>query len=570
MPNASDILWFKQQFGGTIRAAIAGTPFDVDMLTAIACQETGYIWQVLRKKPLSTDKILELCVGDTLDQSAGRKAFPKTKAALVAKPNGQAMFQIARQALLDMAMHVPGYAGAAAKADKFCHGFGVFQYDLQFFLTDPNYFLERRYANFDASLDKCLAELKRGLAKLGWKTKTSLTDHEMACVGIAYNTGGFKPAKGLKQGHYNKSSKKFYGELLFEFIRLSRTVALPGQAPEIAPPAAGHAIVAQPSEVTASGAAYVVDTSSGTLRLRSEPKVSKPATANVVGEMPDGHPVRAVTGKAINGFLEVETSLSGALLRGFASKAFLKTASAGTSIPVVVPAAAPPSSGIVAVYMPRKPGTVTKRTAIAGAHTLNESGQPGRTGTTPDALRADLAAIIDWLAVDKTAHKRYQPRDGLTFCNIYAHDFCHLAGAYLPRVWWTPKALLQLSNGGQVKPLYGDTIDEQRANDLFRWLRDFGPAFGWRQTGTLDKLQLEANQGALGLIVARRKNDGKSGHIVMVVPETDTAHAKRDAAGAVTAPLQSQAGATNFRYSTGKLDWWKGDQFAESAFWLHA
>src|SRR5262249_5911588 len=103
-----------------------------------------------------------------------------------------------------------------------------------------------------------------------------------------------------------------------------------------------------------------------------------------------------------------------------------------------------------------------------------------------------------------------------------------------------------------------------------RWLRDFGARFGWRQTGTLTKLQQAANQGAIGIIVARRKEDGRSGHIVAVVPETAEKRAKRDASGEVVAPLQSQAGARNFRYTTGGLNWWKGGQFAESAFWLHA
>ena len=32
MPNAEDIRWFKQQFGKKIDAAVAGTPFDLDML----------------------------------------------------------------------------------------------------------------------------------------------------------------------------------------------------------------------------------------------------------------------------------------------------------------------------------------------------------------------------------------------------------------------------------------------------------------------------------------------------------------------------------------------------------
>ena len=122
-----------------------------------------------------------------------------------------------------------------------------------------------------------------------------------------------------------------------------------------------------------------------------------------------------------------------------------------------------------------------------------------------------------------------------------------LAGVYLPRVWWTPGAIEKLAQGQTVKPLIGNTISEIRANDLFRWLRDFGPRFGWRQTGTLTKLQQEANQGAVCLIVARRKEDGKSGHIVAVVPETESASAARNSAGEVVRPLQSQAGSKNFR-----------------------
>ena len=124
--------------------------------------------------------------------------------------------------------------------------------------------------------------------------------------------------------------------------------------------------------------------------------------------------------------------------------------------------------------------------------------------------------------------------------------------------------------GKQVEPLYGQTIDEVRANDLFRWLRDFGLDFGWRRSSSLDELQTEVNQGAIGVVVARRREDGRSGHIVMLVPETDEHRAQRDASGKVVAPLQSQAGATNFRYGRGGRDWWKGAQFAESAFWLHA
>src|SRR5258706_5801600 len=127
MPNADDVRWFKQQFAGEIEAAIQRTPLSVDMITAIACQETGYIWQVLRKEPLGRDQILELCVGDTLDSSRGRSAFPKDKTDLIARKNGPQMFEVARKALEDLARHIVSYRGAAANPDKFGHGFGTFQ-----------------------------------------------------------------------------------------------------------------------------------------------------------------------------------------------------------------------------------------------------------------------------------------------------------------------------------------------------------------------------------------------------------------------------------------------------------
>ena len=568
MPNSEAIRWFKSEFAEDIEGAVTGTPFDLDMITAIACQETGHIWSTLHKKPgLSTQKIVALCVGDTLDADKGRKAFPQTKADLIAKPKGQQMFDIARKALEEMAAQVPGFTGAVRKPDKFCHGYGVFQRDLQFFLDDPDYFLERRYEQFGESLEQCLGELKKGLRKLGFQGRTSLTDFEFACVAIAYNTGGFKPSKGLKQGHFN--GQRFYGEEVFDFVRLSRTVAKPGTTATISPASPGSAIIPPPTPITASGPAFLVDTREAPLRLRSEPKISEPPTKNVIGHLPDGHPVRAVTGTAVNGFMEVETSLFGALLRGFVSEALLKRAPRATTIPVEAPAAEPPKTGVIAVTMPRRPGTVTKRADLAGAHSLNEPGQPGRKGVTPQDLVAELAKIVDWLAVDDPGHKRYQPRSGLTFCNIYAHDYCHLAGVFLPRVWWTQRAATDLALGKTVQPLIENTITEVRANNLFRWLREFGADFGWRQTGTLNKLQDAANQGAVALIIARRKQDGRSGHVTMVVPETGGHLARRNAAGEVTAPLQSQAGTVNFRFGTGKANWWLGDQFAESAFWIH-
>jgi hypothetical protein len=236
MPTADDIRWFKQQFSGQIQPALSGTPFDVDMLVAIACQETGEIWPILRRKGLSLDRITALCVGDTIDfPRRSKQAFPKNKDDLVAAPNGQAMFEVARSALEDMATFIPGYTSSVANPNKFCHGFGVFQRDIQFFKVDPAYFLDRRYEKFDQSLAQALNELRDGLKTVRLQNRTTITDLEFASVAIAYNTGGFNPAKGLKQGFFD--GEEFYGERIAELLKLSRSVQA---ATQLAP---GHYVV---------------------------------------------------------------------------------------------------------------------------------------------------------------------------------------------------------------------------------------------------------------------------------------------------------------------------------------
>jgi hypothetical protein len=311
MPDKDDMRWFKQQFHEKINAAVVNTPFSLDFMTALACQETGEVWPKLRKKDLSVDRILDLCVGDTID---GRSAFPRSKAELVAAPNGQKMFDIARAALVDMAQFITDYQKVAQNPDKFCHGFGIFQYDIQFFKNeDPDYFLQRRYTSFDASLGKALSELKSAAKKIGLHTKPALSDMEMTFVAIAYNTGGFNPAKGLKQGFRPKDKNGipvglFYGEQTFQFIQTSKTVPVDDAGPAPTPDPAGLRLKV---------------TSTDPLRLRNE-AVIDPTNANVLTRLPNGHVVSATTNQVVNGFLEVETDFDGKHFKGFASAQFLK------------------------------------------------------------------------------------------------------------------------------------------------------------------------------------------------------------------------------------------------------
>lgn len=559
MPNAEDIRWFKQQFAARIDAAVAGTPFDLDMLTALACQETGEIWPVLRRAGLPVDEILKLCVGDTLDR---KSTFPRDRAHLESRPGGVEMFESAHSALGAMAHYIPGYRGAAGNPNKFCKGFGIFQYDLQFFDSSTASYFLGGYADFGTCLKRCIGELKEAMKRAKVKPDPVLTDMQKAAVAIAYNSGGYDPKKGLDQG-YRPKDGLYYGRSYYGFLQLAHQVRLDvAPAP---PPAPGEAILPPPT-APRPGKPYVVATEDGTLNVRKTPAKGD----NVLASLPRGHPVMVMPDPERNGFRFIETSLRGALVRGWAWAELLKPSNEGGVLAEIAANIVPaPAFAIPPVSLPLRAGTVIRRADPANAGSLNEAGQPTRTGTTPEQLCERIADIVEWLAVDNPAHKRYQPRDGLTFCNMYAHDFCHLAQVYLPRVWWSASALIEISRGVAVEPRYGQTIDEQRANSLFRWLRDFGPQFGWRQTGSLTKLQLAADSGGIALIVARRKEDGRSGHIVMVVPE-GARRATRDSAGEVVAPLQSQAGSTNFRYGTGRAGWWRDERFAEFAFWVHA
>lgn len=564
MKNSEAILWFKSTFQQQLPQAVAGTPFCIDLLSAIALQETGYIWSVLVAKGLPVNQVLRLCVGDTID-APGRNAFPKNKQELLSLPKGQQIFDIARQCLVDMAQHIAGYRNAVTNSSKFCRGFGIFQCDLQFAKTKADYFLNQAWGDIVKCLELMMEELKAAQSRQGWSAKTTLTDFEKIHIAIAYNRGKSTLSKGFRQGHFD--GERYYGEYIQEYLATAQGIQVaPTPSPSPAPlPDPVPAPIPLPTPIESGSEVYRVNVSS-TLKLRMAPDTS----AGIRASLPAGQLVQRIGGLKTDAWYQVETSINGAYFAGFVSAQYLQPMPAGTQIPVVVVSSQLPTSGAVAVYCPREPGSITTRTAPAGARSLNEPGMPARTGDTALKRVQDIAAIIDWLDVENPANQRYAPGNGKTYCNVYAHDFCMLAGAYIPRVWWTGSALLKLGQGQQVPALIGDTIDEQRANDIFRWFKSFGPAFGWRETGTFTKLQDAANLGAVCIIIARRKEEGKSGHVDMVVPESDAFKAVRNTAGEVTTPLQSQAGRVNFKYGRGDRKWWEGDEFADYALWMHA
>jgi hypothetical protein len=225
MSEQDAIKWFKSQFGTAVQQACQGTPYSLDMVTAIAMQETyadcwGRLYQA--KSP---ELVLRLCVGDTLD-APNRSAFPRTKDDLLAAAGGQQMFDVARQALLEIAQYNKAYAGAAQNPNKFCHGFGVFQYDIQHFRipANQNFFLQRGWYDFRQCLDKLMQELNAALARAYPHGKPSLTDEETMYVAVAYNAGHVNVGAGPKQG-YRDGSGVYYGENFQRYLAMAHGVA---------------------------------------------------------------------------------------------------------------------------------------------------------------------------------------------------------------------------------------------------------------------------------------------------------------------------------------------------------
>lgn len=307
-----------------------------------------------------------------------------------------------------------------------------------------------------------------------------------------------------------------------------------------------------------AAAGEVCRVSSSQLNLRSVPTTQGNTP---IAQLPEGQLVR-VLGQAAEPWMRIRTTLGGSDVVGYASSKYLLPVDAGFA---PVPQAATPIPPVH--YRENDPDS---RRASTGkrAEPLGESDRPVRDAAASPAQRVQqLGAIVDWLDAPNSARYR---RDQATYCNVYAADFCYLAGVYLTRVWWTDSALMRIAKGEVLTAIYGSTIREMRADDLHAWLIEFGPMFGWQRVFDATALQSAANGGSVGIVCADRDAEGKPGHISIVVPETDTRRAKRDADGHVTLPLQSQAGAVNFRYSTGDSAWWEDPIFRSYVFFVHA
>ena len=193
---------------------------------------------------------------------------------------------------------------------------------------------------------------------------------------------------------------------------------------------------------------------------------------------------------------------------------------------------------------------------------------PFRDLTDTASKKESIGRLIDKLDVAVSA--RYQKTVEDTYCNVYSYDYCYFCKAYLPTVWWTDESLEKILQGQEVEVIFEQTVDRIYSSAIHDWFLQWGTSFGWERMFTADEIQNKVNaNGGIGIICAKRKIKGLSGHIVPVIPETDLNKAYREN-GIVVYPLQSQAGKLNYNYfSDVRKDWWNDDLYSSYVFYYH-
>lgn len=189
-----------------------------------------------------------------------------------------------------------------------------------------------------------------------------------------------------------------------------------------------------------------------------------------------------------------------------------------------------------------------------------------------DRLRARLYRVNAYAvtrALNVEGSKRWKPRGGDTFCNVYSYDMVRALGAYLPRVWWYKNAEQRVRNGDDVAVAYGKTVYEMNADGMYAWMDGAGKELGWQRVDDMAVAQAMANEGRVAIILAEHKNG--PGHVSVILPETEQLKAggdevRDDGSATEVLPVQSQAGSRNFNSRTGSSAWWKKRGYTGAAF----
>lgn len=148
--------WMKSNFKAHMEEAVSNTPFSVDLLCGIACQETAYFWlNLIDDHPV--DEVLARCVLDASGDYPGtsRNAFPKNTEVFRERFGDDFTNMLIDEA--NQTRELRGFQPA-----KWVYkGYGIYQYDLQYVLVDEEFFREKKWCRYNECLDRLMSELKQ-------------------------------------------------------------------------------------------------------------------------------------------------------------------------------------------------------------------------------------------------------------------------------------------------------------------------------------------------------------------------------------------------------------------------
>ncbi|MBN8838128.1 MAG: SH3 domain-containing protein [Sphingobacteriia bacterium] len=146
--------WLKNNFGTQINSAITNTQFPPELLYAIACQETAIYW-IKWIDDQDPAEILGRCIFDASgDINGSRSVFPRNTAAFIERFGQDKADLLIKEANITRA-----WRGWGEKQWVYA-GYGIFQYDLQFVLTDPDFFFQKKWYNIEDCITKVVNELQ--------------------------------------------------------------------------------------------------------------------------------------------------------------------------------------------------------------------------------------------------------------------------------------------------------------------------------------------------------------------------------------------------------------------------
>ncbi len=291
------------------------------------------------------------------------------------------------------------------------------------------------------------------------------------------------------------------------------------------------------------------------LNIRSTPKIIR---SNIIIALPKYQEVKVVS-LVGNSWSEIATNYRGNFIKGYCKSNYLSPFDSS-----LVPQTHSDFSNLV-LHRTENNTASTIHSREHWTFPIGAPNRPVRNTSTSEDKKTSILEIIDYLDVENS--ERYRPST-YTYCNIYAHDFAYLCGTYLPRVWWTEQALVELAMGKEVKLRYGVTYREMNANSLYNWLEDWGHKFGWQQYIRPEAVQDAANEGKVCLCSARNKRSNRSGHISCIIPAHGTFKGiNLDDKVERFAPLMSQAGRKNKKVYNDR--WWESSDFVHFGFWVH-